>query len=348
MYLAKKFSVMTENLCLQWNNFNENVNSAFGRLREDGDLTDVTLACEDGQHLEAHKVILAASSPFFGEVLLKIRHPHPLIYLRGFKSHDLAAILDFLYCGEANVLKENLDSFLAIAEELKLKGLAIRSFSDFLNEQEISSNSKLFHNSNNSVEQHSTQQKTFDNSVQPELFNNPIQHDLKLKGISTQSVLKGEKTGILQTGILQTGLRTQSVLKGEETASNPKPNPNNRNESFSMNPTKYSVTNDSEKDVDESENVSDIPNHFDLQVLDKKVKSMMEKSQNKFLSESNGRSMSGKLTICKVCGKEGMTTTIRNHIEANHLEGISIPCDRCDKEFTSRVGLTMHKGRHHR
>ena len=31
--------------------------------------------------------------------------------------------LYFLYCGEANVYQENLDSFLAIAEELKLKGL---------------------------------------------------------------------------------------------------------------------------------------------------------------------------------------------------------------------------------
>ena len=33
------------------------------------------------------------------------------------------AIMDFLYCGEANVLQENLDAFLALAEELRLKGL---------------------------------------------------------------------------------------------------------------------------------------------------------------------------------------------------------------------------------
>ena len=35
----------------------------------------------------------------------------------------MAAILDFLYFGEASVCQENLDSFLTIAEELKLKGL---------------------------------------------------------------------------------------------------------------------------------------------------------------------------------------------------------------------------------
>ena len=43
--------------------------------------------------------------------------------MRGLKSEDLSAILDFLYCGEANVFRENLDSFFAISEELKLKGL---------------------------------------------------------------------------------------------------------------------------------------------------------------------------------------------------------------------------------
>ena len=39
------------------------------------------------------------------------------------KSEYLLAIVDFLYCGEANVFQDNLDSFLAIAEELQLKGL---------------------------------------------------------------------------------------------------------------------------------------------------------------------------------------------------------------------------------
>ena len=43
--------------------------------------------------------------------------------MRGIKSETLLAIIDFLYCGEANVYQENLDAFLAIAEELKLKGL---------------------------------------------------------------------------------------------------------------------------------------------------------------------------------------------------------------------------------
>ena len=112
-----------EKLCLQWNDFQENLTSAFKDLRDEKEFTDVTLACENGEQVEAHKVVLISSSPFFKGLLLRNKHPHPLIYMRGVKSEILVAMIDFLYHGEANVLQENLDSFLAIAEELQLKGL---------------------------------------------------------------------------------------------------------------------------------------------------------------------------------------------------------------------------------
>ena len=68
-------------------------------------------------------MVLATSSPVFQNILKRNKHAHPLLYMRGMKSEDLLAILDFLYCGETNVYQEDLDSFLAIAEELQLKGL---------------------------------------------------------------------------------------------------------------------------------------------------------------------------------------------------------------------------------
>ena len=114
---------MTEKLCLQWNDYKENTKSALGNLRQDKYFIDVTLACEDGQQVEAHKVILAASSPFFQKLLGRNKHSHPLVFMRGMKIDDLIAIVDFLYCGEANIAQENLDSFLAFAEDLQLRGL---------------------------------------------------------------------------------------------------------------------------------------------------------------------------------------------------------------------------------
>ena len=112
-----------EKLCLQWNDFKKNVTSAFGDLRQDKEFTDVTLACEDGQQVEAHKVVLVASSPFFLNILKRNKHPHPLIFMRGVRPENLMAMVDFFYHGEANVYQENLDSFLVLAEDLQLKGL---------------------------------------------------------------------------------------------------------------------------------------------------------------------------------------------------------------------------------
>ena len=114
---------MSEKLCLQWNDFKDNIISSFGNLRKENDFADVTLVSEDGHQVESHKVVLSSSSPVFQKMLKGNKHNHPLIYMRGLKSENLFAILDFLYCGEASVYQENLDSFLAIAEELQLKGL---------------------------------------------------------------------------------------------------------------------------------------------------------------------------------------------------------------------------------
>ena len=127
---------MSEKLCLQWNDFKDNALNAFGSLREDSDFADVTLVCEDGKQMETHKVILATSSPFFQNLLKKNKHPHPLIYMRGMKSEDLMAIVDFLYNGEAKIFHENLDSFLAIAEELQLKGLTGQTNEDTVVKEE--------------------------------------------------------------------------------------------------------------------------------------------------------------------------------------------------------------------
>ena len=46
---------MSEKLCLNWNDFQDNVKSAFGNLRDDQDSADVTLACDDGKLNQSHK-----------------------------------------------------------------------------------------------------------------------------------------------------------------------------------------------------------------------------------------------------------------------------------------------------
>ena len=76
--------IMLEKLCLQWNDFKENVNSAFASLREDNDFSDVTLVSEDGQQVEAHRVILAASKSIFRETPQEKQTLAPTDFHEGF------------------------------------------------------------------------------------------------------------------------------------------------------------------------------------------------------------------------------------------------------------------------
>ena len=181
------------------------------------------------------------------------------------------SIIDFLYFGEANIFQEDLDSFLAIAEEIQLKGLAGQTSGALIEEEEKTKHLEPVQKSNH-------------------LFQN------------------------------STSLRT-----GKEAKENiPK----------------------------KSSTAVAIPsqNSTDLQALDEKVKSMMEKGLNKILvgKYRDGTPRQEMSYICKVCGMDGRIHVIRNHIEANHLEGISIPCDFCDKICPSRKGLEMHKSRFHK
>ena len=243
---------MCEQLCLQWNDFKENAIGSLGSLKDDQDFFDVTLASEDGKQVEANKVILAISSPFFQNLLKRNKHPHPLIYMRGVKSDDLLAIVDFLYLGEENVYQENLDSFLALAEELQLKGLMGKSSND-----------------------------------------EAIQTQTEIHFQEKESKIKNYK-------------QTKSKPRGQEERT--------------VALTSYF-----------SENFPE---------LDKKCISMMEKTPK---TSPNGL----PLYRCERCGKEAIIGNLKNHIEANHLEGISIPCNFCEKTFRARQALKKHMDKNH-
>jgi len=112
----------SDKFCLRWNDFESNISVAFREIREEKDLFDCTLSCGSRQ-IQAHKLILAACSPFFRNIFKQNPHQHPLLYLKGVKFTDLQSVLAFMYHGEVNVAQEELNSFLAIAEELEVKGL---------------------------------------------------------------------------------------------------------------------------------------------------------------------------------------------------------------------------------
>jgi len=99
---------------------------SYRRMRTATEFSDVTLVCEDGRQIYAHRVILASSSSFFQGVLTNVMHSHPLIFLRGVPHSQLSAIMDFIYLGQAEIRQEDLDAFMEVVGELGIKGIETR------------------------------------------------------------------------------------------------------------------------------------------------------------------------------------------------------------------------------
>ena len=114
---------MSEKFCLRWNDFESNISSAFKDIREEKEFFDVTIVCGENEQIEAHKVILSACSPLFRTILKRSHHQHPLVYFKDISFLNIVSIINFMYYGEVNVAQDDLNSFLAVAEELKVKGL---------------------------------------------------------------------------------------------------------------------------------------------------------------------------------------------------------------------------------
>ena len=117
----------SDNFCLKWNDFVDNVTSSFAQLRTDKDFSDVTLASGDGNQIKAHRLVLASGSLVFKGLLTQNSATNPVIFMRGVKREQLNSIVDFLYLGEINIHQDDLNEFLALAEDLQLKGLTENS-----------------------------------------------------------------------------------------------------------------------------------------------------------------------------------------------------------------------------
>ena len=182
--------------------------------------------------------------------------------MKGVKSDDLVAIIDFLYYGEANVLQENLDAFLALAEELRLKGLT---------------------GGGAEAENESGHEITQDRSV-------PVKKEKRPKFTAPLSNFEDQSS--------KSSYDTTVALRDDKI-------------------------------------------HVELQDLDEQIKSMITKSEKSLPGKGN-------ISSCNACGKQAPYSQLPQHIEANHIDGVSHACDICGKVSRTREGLRKHKAKEHR
>ena len=121
----------TEQYDISWNNYESRMSRSFANIRNQKQFLDVTLAAEavDGtiEALQAHKVILSASSPILRDLLIKqsALTPHSMfmpvmLYLKDISAKDISHVLEFIYKGSVKLEQHEVDDFLAVAKSLQI------------------------------------------------------------------------------------------------------------------------------------------------------------------------------------------------------------------------------------
>jgi len=312
----------SEKFCLRWNDFESNISSAFRELREDKDFFDVTLACDDEQ-IQAHKVILSACSPFFRSVLRRNPHAHPLLYLKGVRYSDLTSVLNFMYHGEVNVAQEELNSFLAVAEDLKVKGLT-------------QGNSET-----------APPPRTELPKPRPREITEPAPPKRPRPGPSPQITTRPAPTP--QQSYHQPDddeiQEVAPIVKSEPAAAAPEPSYAAAGQGVVADPNMYEGDEYGEEYGYEGEydgsmidpNMAGNDGNKDLQSL---VHSLLERTVDV---------LNLPVWQCSACGKtSNKSTNLRDHIEANHNPGFFTNCATCFKTFKTSASLRMHTIKFHK
>ena len=315
-----------EKIFLKWDDFQKNIASSIGVLREDQEFMDVTLVCEDGRQVDAHKVILAASSPFLKSLLGKNDHTHPMIFLRGVKSETLRALVHYVYFGKTSVLDENLEDFLNTGMELQIKGLAEwRAFEEYgktMEDDYITSFENL--NKVESSEMMDSQATNFNATNSLDKFTvgkkDVVKKEVEKKDIVKKYVEKKhvenkyvediERKNVVKKGIEKIHVEMEDVVK---------------------------------KDVEREkvEKIKLIAKGYptNIEELDLQIKSLMSVGKTSWMFKNYTK----KKYACNVCGKEDYYSNLKRHIEFSHIDGINIPCSLCGKMHKTRLALKNHE-----
>jgi len=300
----------SEKFCLKWNDFETNISLAFKELREDKDFFDVTLVCDDEQ-IKAHKVILSACSQFFRKVLKQNPHQHPLLYLKGVNLCQIKAVLEFMYNGEVNIEQEELNMFLAIADDLKIKGLYQNSTKTRSKVETSTQKQKPSYETN---KQKATQQipqiLQEDDEVQEIL---PVKHEPKEPCNSN----------------LSPGEHPLSIIEATTSHSIAE-------EEFD----EYEGYEDHSSFMSMNSRIANFPAGG--------ASSERLAEFESFLKLNSGQ-VEGGMWSCFLCGKvTNGSGNMRQHFEVYHFSLGGFQCDHCMKMFKTKHSLATHVSKNHR
>ena len=140
--------------------------------------------------------------------------------MKGVSSKDLESILEFIYCGETNINKLDLDSFLDVAKELKIEGLVEPRtlhedlISDVVNDYDLATASDTEDDANKSEVFVKIENMNDSNSSECSKFSENENPDFSSTLNSLNSSVQGKRKGksnktMLLVNLLETELNEQ-------------------------------------------------------------------------------------------------------------------------------------------
>jgi len=355
----------SEKFCLRWNDFESNISVAFRELRDDKDFFDVTLACDDEQ-IQAHKVILSACSPFFRNILRRNAHQHPLLYLKGVKYTDLQSVLNFMYHGEVNVAQEELNSFLAVAEDLRVKGLTQGPGSAAHSSKPKSDHIRAPRPKSPPVQrpaspQHKRHRATADledeiqEVVQVPVKAEPLDHVQPAPQVEQPKYYSPLSSKVSAPIISTTPQPSYSADPGTQLASYS--TPSTQVESYSTPSSQVASYTTDIYDEQQDESYEDYGHEYEQDYNGQGMEPA---------AAAAGKGVDGnKLTLsyiekdpasgpkshrCTICGKTGNDrSNLRRHVESVHFpQSFQYDCKYCEKVFNAKNSLYVHISTYHR
>ena len=106
-------------LSVDWKTYPTFLQNNYKNLYQSRSFSDVTLVSGDLHCVQAHRNILAGSSPVL-EKLISETGTNSVLYLRGISKENLESILQFLYLGETRIQIGSFYQFVEICKDLEI------------------------------------------------------------------------------------------------------------------------------------------------------------------------------------------------------------------------------------
>lgn len=332
-----------QQFCLRWNEHTGIMVKVFKQMLDSQAFVDCTLACE-GKLIKAHKMILAACSPYLHTILEENTSKHPIIFLPHLKYSDIRALVDYMYCGEVYISFGHLPSLLKAAEVLRIKGLTdvtngngngtnISSSSDHLQHthNQSSGDTSGTSSASNLLDQACDPTQHLSNTVAAVAAAAASQHNL------------GQLLGNNLSNLLGTAAATNNSQHhldngdcGSEHSGN---NNNSKNTSALLHEQGF---------VEDEENDYDLGSHL---TLDPEV-SFVDDCSNEDGANNEDESTNGeshnKTFLCHLCRCSFTAqSSLRRHMHRHYTDRERFECEICHNSYSRKDYLKEHKKTKH-